>query len=110
MVDFNDGKIHGWNGGQCPVHPKTEVKVWLRDGPYSTNRSSSYRWVHSFTGSDIIALAVVKEYKEPCTLWVNEYSDAQKRAHASKEAAIRNAGIEAIRVAVKYQEVTDADV
>jgi hypothetical protein len=24
--DYNDGKWHGWNGGECPVHPKTVVR------------------------------------------------------------------------------------
>lgn len=25
MTDYNDGKWHGWNGGKCPVHPKSNV-------------------------------------------------------------------------------------
>ena len=29
---YNDGKWHGWNGGECPVHPKTVVDyLWLYD-------------------------------------------------------------------------------
>ena len=26
MTSYNDGKWHGWNGGECPVHPETEVE------------------------------------------------------------------------------------
>jgi transposase len=29
MIDYNDGKWHGWNGGECPVHPESVVEyVW----------------------------------------------------------------------------------
>ena len=29
MTDYNDGKWHGWNGGECPVHPESIVDhVW----------------------------------------------------------------------------------
>ena len=28
MTDYNDGKWHGWNGGECPVDPCSEVE-WL---------------------------------------------------------------------------------
>lgn len=27
MTDYNDGKWHGWNGGECPVHPQSEIEV-----------------------------------------------------------------------------------
>jgi hypothetical protein len=27
MTDYNDGNWHGWNGGECPVHPQTEVSA-----------------------------------------------------------------------------------
>ncbi len=27
MTNYNDGKWHGWNGGECPVHPDSEVEV-----------------------------------------------------------------------------------
>ena len=32
MTDYNDGKWHGWNGGECPVHPESELKVWFQSG------------------------------------------------------------------------------
>lgn len=30
-ANYNDGTIHGWNGGDCPVHPETVVKVYFED-------------------------------------------------------------------------------
>ena len=27
MTNYNDGRWHGWNGGECPVHPETVVVV-----------------------------------------------------------------------------------
>ncbi len=27
MTDYNDGKWHGWNGGECPVDPESIIDV-----------------------------------------------------------------------------------
>lgn len=27
MTDYNDGKWHGWNGGECPVDPASVIDV-----------------------------------------------------------------------------------
>lgn len=32
MTDYNDGKWHGWNGGECPVHPDAVVEVVTESG------------------------------------------------------------------------------
>jgi hypothetical protein len=63
MTDYNNGQIHGWNGGECPVHPETVVKVWFRHGGCS--RGNGYDWTHKEDVSDIIAFQVVKQYVEP---------------------------------------------
>lgn len=42
---------------------------------------------------------------EPKIIWINEYPDKGYRIHLSKESANRYAAPDAIRVAVKYQEV-----
>lgn len=40
MVDYNDGEWHGWNGGECPVHPESEIDaVW----PSGIDDKKSYR-------------------------------------------------------------------
>lgn len=64
MTDYNDGDIHGWNGGDCPVHPKTRVKLWFRYGSKGENQANCYTWGHSDLSLDIIAFQVTKEYKE----------------------------------------------
>jgi hypothetical protein len=32
MTDYNDGKWHGWNGGECPVHRKSRVDFLHENG------------------------------------------------------------------------------
>ena len=30
MTDYNDGKWHAWNGGECPVDPEAHVDIiWI---------------------------------------------------------------------------------
>ena len=66
MTDYNDGKIHGWNGGPCPVHPETEVRYWLReDGPSHCCKASKLDWKHLLVSFDIIAFQVVEAYSDP---------------------------------------------
>jgi len=75
MTDYNDGKIHGWNGGPCPVHPKTEVMFWTRESGaicgennFNFGRPEDYNmdiWEHARWDSDIIAFQVITPYIEP---------------------------------------------
>ena len=66
MTDYNDGKIHGWNGGPCPVHPKTVVRYWLRRGGISQAVAERLRWSVSESRScDIIAFKVITPYIDP---------------------------------------------
>lgn len=103
--DYNDGTIHGWNGGDCPVHPETVVKVWFNDQPKKQRKADFFRWSKDATGldTDIIAFQVVKEYVEPKVIWVNEYPTGNA-VWISKEAAHKVAGPGATRIAVKYVE------
>jgi hypothetical protein len=72
MNDYNNGEVWGWNGGECPVHPKTEVRVWFRGKGSGTSLASGFRWNRADLGGDITAFQVVKSYVEPKTIWVNE--------------------------------------
>ena len=72
MNDYNNGEVWGWNGGECPVHPKTEVRVWFRGKGSGTSLASGFRWNRADLGGDITAFQVVKAYVEPKTIWVNE--------------------------------------
>ena len=77
MTNYNDGKWHGWNGGECPVHPDTVVVVQLacdtridvEESGYA-DRAETLRWAHFGASSDIIAFRVVKEHKEPREFWI----------------------------------------
>lgn len=108
MTDYNDGKIHGWNGGECPVHPKTWVRYWLRDQGMSQNPAGILDWQHDDVSADIIAFRVVKEYREPKTIWVNEYKTGMISYHTEGEAK-RAQHPAPVRIAVKYQEVIKND-
>ena len=76
MTDYNDGRWHGWNGGECPVHPETVVDAILMDGsrPWGCGNSVAYDldWDHGPGEKDIIAFRVVKEYREPREVWLQE--------------------------------------
>jgi len=66
MTDYNDGKIHGWNGGDCPVHPDTVVKVWLRDEDWNEGpmEAGFLGWAHDDDNCDIIAFQVDEAYAD----------------------------------------------
>ncbi|MBL3569908.1 hypothetical protein BV509_00975 [Rhodovulum sulfidophilum] len=71
MIDYSDGKIHGWNGGARPVHLQSEVRVWFRedDGP-SVNLAEAWLWYHSDNASDIIAFQVTRAHRTPRRFWI----------------------------------------
>lgn len=107
MTDYNDGKIHGWNGGECPVHPESRVITWHRNNLTQSTESGEYWWDHKGTGGDIIAFRVTKVHREPKTIWVNEYSEDNRGvAYFSEEEAKEHVKY-CTRIAVKYQEVID---
>lgn len=108
MTDYNDGKIHGWNGGECPVHPKTVVEYWTRSNGRSEECGGDLNWTHCERIYDIIAFRVVKEYREPKTIWVNEYKTGMISYHTEGEAK-RAQHPAPVRIAVKYQEVIEND-
>jgi hypothetical protein len=66
MTNYNDGKWHGWNGGECPVDPLAVVDVVSINYAGRPERDTSnyglaadHCWVHDDDG-DIIAFRVVK--------------------------------------------------
>lgn len=68
MTNYNDRKWHGWNGGECPVHPKTRVEVCGIEW-FDTEDATDFDW-HESAEPPIVAFRVTKEYKEPRVLWV----------------------------------------
>ena len=104
--DYNNGQIHGWNGGACPVHPKDVVEVWFRGYDPDITLAESLPWGHSDEYDDIIAFKVVKPYVEPKVIWVNEYGSFGS-VWPSEQEAREGASVNATRIAVKYVEAVN---
>jgi hypothetical protein len=98
MNNYENGEIWGWNGGECPVHPESEVMVWFRDGGWTTNRAGQLRWGH------IVCFKVTKAHAEPKTIWVNEWGSGWGYSYTTEEEAKTHAGPWHIRIAVEYVE------
>ena len=70
MTNYNDGKWHGWNGGECPVDVESIVEgMYLRDdmpAPESpcTDRAGHFDWEYE-AANTLIAFRVIKEHREP---------------------------------------------
>ena len=70
-VDYNDGNWHGWNGGECPVHPESVIDLkWMtRDGLFGVDHeriARNYNWPTP-------CLFRVVEPPKPREFWINEY-------------------------------------
>lgn len=111
MTNYNDGKWHGWNGGECPVHPESEVECRLREAGRGYDgrirKAGDWGWGHSIydPGACIIAFRVTKEHKEPRRIWVIEHPDRLEVVHYDSEKSARSyAGPSAIRI-VEFVEV-----
>ena len=70
MTDYNDGKWHGWNGGECPVHPKSVVQiqtvVGVLNGANQSDLAAGGRcWERNIGDASIVAFRVIKEHREP---------------------------------------------
>jgi len=63
-MNYNDGKWHGWNGGKCPVHPASKVKVRYPEGPYHSDMASLVLW------DFCLVFRVIKEHKTPREFWL----------------------------------------
>lgn len=88
MTNYNDGKWHGWNGGECPVHPDTVVDVVFDSAskkPFYRHAANNIYWENSIGPSDIIAFRVIKEHRGPREFWI---SNNDGYAHESLENAL----------------------
>ena len=95
MTDYNDGNWHGWNGGECPVHPESVIDaVW----PSTMDDKKSYRdarkakdfpWIVGGAWVPFL-FRVTKPYVEPPKpreFWINEYAWGFGRDFGSKAEA-----------------------
>ena len=70
MTDYNDGNWHGWNGGECPVHPKTNGEFVFANGSIATIKPAG-EWNWSDEKLPIIAFRVTKPYRGPREFWID---------------------------------------
>lgn len=74
MTDYNDGNWHGWNGGECPVHPESLIELRTPSGYHETDRKAGItEWASPRL------FRVTKPYVEPPKpreFWINFYADA----------------------------------
>ena len=104
---YETGVIYGWNGGECPVHPESEVMFWFRGFTGAVSGSATeHSWKHENYVGDIIAFQVTKPYVEPKVIWVNEYK-SEVFAFKSENAAKSHANSYVIRIAGKYVEAKE---
>lgn len=74
MTNYNDGKWHGWNGGEMPVHGDSLVDVlFLEEDAVEDTDADSFDW--DCINLPIAAFRVTKEHKEPREFWVCPATD-----------------------------------
>ena len=79
MTDYNDGKWHGWNGGECPVHPESVVDViHAENGQLNCPRRAC---INSWDSPNLVAFRVITPYVEPVayrgTCWAYHYTNLE---------------------------------
>lgn len=74
MTNYNDGEWHGHNGGECPVHPKTEVEyIWKCEGNVGRHKriaGEDESQVSPAWENQVIAFRVIREHVEPREVWM----------------------------------------
>ena len=70
MTDYNDGKWHGWNGGECPVHQASLVDIVTEGGiAFPESYAGSIGGWERGHPNPIVAFRVIKPYTEPREWW-----------------------------------------
>ena len=104
--NYNDGKWHGWNGGECPVDVESIVEgMYLRDdmpAPESpcTDRAGHFDWEYE-AANTLIAFRVIKEHREPREFWLGcagGYRHTFETPDAADTYKRQNIGAEIIHV------------
>jgi hypothetical protein len=98
MTDTYDKENHwyGWNGGECPVHPETEVECVADNGVcFGVVPARVVSWTHLEAGAvNVIAFRITRLYREPRKArewWVNVY-DSRVEWYATAYIAGGRAG------------------
>ena len=67
MTDYNDGRWHGWNGGECHVHPESVVQWVNTAGTVGKMKAGALLWNND--QHPVCAFRVVKAHRDPRTFW-----------------------------------------
>lgn len=97
MTDYNDGKWHGWNGGECPVHFMTRVDFIFESG----DRGKSFHAKDLDWGVNTGAFRVTKEYHDPREWWLTicgQYTHAHTSQAAAEVYSAQNRDVATIHV------------
>lgn len=74
MTNYNDGKWHGWNGGECPVHPRAIVEYcrYADDDPITCEAREVWWRVTDHDDADQVPIVfrVLNANPEPREFWV----------------------------------------
>lgn len=74
MSNYNDGKWHGWNGGECPVHPESTIETVFSNGTMRGPLRGASFLAEAWGEGGIIAFRVVKEHREPREFWISKHN------------------------------------
>lgn len=105
-TEYETGVWYGWNGGKCPVHPKSMVAIVTRFGEKEARNAET--WVWDSESSPIRAFRVVKPYVPSLEVWIPVYAGGYLGANYSSEeqAAQVASGQPGARVAL-FREVRE---
>lgn len=116
MIDYNDGTWHDWAGGECPVHPKSEIEgYWKVEDSHIYPMAKSAIYNAGLAGelnfewggqTRLHLFRVIKPYVEPREFWVNEYVFGFSYLNDSKAKADENATDARIRC-IRVREVLE---
>ena len=105
MTDYNDGKWHGWNGGECPVHPSTFIEAIWDDGSRAHICAEEITWETGDT--EPCAFRVVKPYREPREFWLNVYDGRPGAVACRSREEAEALGLGGARSVIRVREVLD---
>ena len=116
MTNYNDGEWHGWNGGECPVHPKSKVEAVWHDprqnsagvtGPRQAkvDNEPTLAWAH------VVKFRVVQEYHDPQEWWAvgKHLHDTEADALSFRDSLIRDYGLHHATTPIVHVREVQAD-
>lgn len=75
MSNYNDGKWHGWDGGECPVHTESVIEyLWNgSSGVHHEKNIKAGECLSAFTTTGkyyMIAFRIIREHRESREWWI----------------------------------------